>query len=168
MRQLHADKVNKNTEKSRTKRQSLSHLNSEVGENGFNVGVLKTSQTIEIPAQGKCNRTVKHQKQKPGSSDTEMNEAPQQEIVSPVIEMNRLLKMKGTDMDRNCAFNICSLRQTSAMEKVKRELDGQVWQYNGFWDYLALLNKTQPDQSKLHTAALQTCEDECRKTKKNN
>jgi hypothetical protein len=139
-----------------------------VEKNGFSVGVLETSQTFEIPEQGKCNRTVKHQKQMSGSSDTEMNKAPQREIVSPVIEMNRLFKMKGTDMDGNHAFNICSLRQTSAVAEVKRELDGQMWQYSGFWDYLALLNKTQPDQSKLHTAALQTYEDECRKTEKRN
>ncbi|PNF20282.1 hypothetical protein B7P43_G14728 [Cryptotermes secundus] len=168
MRQLRANKVNEKTEKSRTQRLSLSHLNSEVEENRFSVGLLETSQTAEIPEQGKCIRTLEHQKQRSGSSDTKMNKAPQQEIVSPVIEMNKLFKMKGTDMDGYHAFNICHLRQTSAMEEVKREFDRQMWQCSGFWDYLALLNKTQPDQSKLHTAALETCEDECRKTERRN
>jgi hypothetical protein len=111
---------------------------------------------------------VKHQKQRSGSSDTEVNEAPQAEMISPVIEMNRLFKMKGTDMDGNRAFNICSLRQTSAMEEVKRELDRQIWQYSGFWDYLIPLNKSQPGQNKSHTAALQTFEDERREREKRN
>jgi hypothetical protein len=168
MRQLRAGKMNNNTEISGTQRQSLSHLNSEVEENRFCVGVLEASQTNETDEQGKCNRTVRHQRQRAGSSDIVMREVPQREIVSHVIEMNRLFKMKGTDMDGNNAFNIGISRQTSAMEEVKRELDRQIWQRSGFWDYLALLNKTQPEQSKLHMAALQTREDEHRKRGKMN
>jgi hypothetical protein len=42
--------------------------------------------------------------------------------------MNRLLKMKDTEMERNSAFVIDSLGQAAAMEEVKRELSRQRWE----------------------------------------
>jgi hypothetical protein len=112
--------------------------------------------------------TLRCQLERAESSDIKMSKVPQQEIVSTVIEMNRLFEMKDTDINGNSAFNIGSAGQTSAVEEVRGKLERQTWQYSGFWHYLALLNKTQPDQSKLCMAALKTCEYEHRKRKKRN
>ena len=77
-----------------------------------------------------------------------------------MIELNRLPEVKGTEMERNSSFNIDSLWQTAAMEKVKRELSGRIQENRGFWDCLALLNKTQLDQSKFYMAVLKICKKE--------
>ena len=43
------------------------------------------------------------------------------------------------------------------MEEVRRELSGQIQETSGFWDCLALLNKTQMDQSQFYMAVLEIC-----------
>jgi hypothetical protein len=63
-------------------------------------------------------------------------------------------------MERNSSFNIDSLWQAAATEKVKRELSGQIQENSGFWDCLALLNKTQLDLSQFYMAVLEICKKE--------
>jgi hypothetical protein len=46
------------------------------------------------------------------------------------------------------------------MEEVKRELSGQIQESGGFWECLALLNKTQLDQSQFYMAVLKICKNE--------
>jgi hypothetical protein len=43
------------------------------------------------------------------------------------------------------------------MEEVRRELSGQIQENSGFWDCLALLNKTQMDRSHFYMALLEIC-----------
>lgn len=68
--------------------------------------------------------------------------------------------VKGTEVERNSSFNIDSLWQAAAMEEVKRELTRQIQENSGFWDCLALLNKTQLDQSQFYMAVLEICKKE--------
>jgi hypothetical protein len=63
-------------------------------------------------------------------------------------------------MERNGSFNIDSLWQAVAMEEVKRELIRQIQENSGFWNCLALLNKTQLDQSQFYMAVLKICKKE--------
>jgi hypothetical protein len=46
------------------------------------------------------------------------------------------------------------------MEEVKREPSGQIQENSGFWECLALLNKTQLDQSQFCVAVLEICKKE--------
>jgi hypothetical protein len=76
------------------------------------------------------------------------------------MELNRLLEVKGTEMERNSTFIIDSLWQAAAVVEVSRELSGQIQVNRGFWDCLALLNKTQLDQSQFYMAVLEICKKE--------
>jgi len=49
------------------------------------------------------------------------------------------------------------------MEKFKREPSGQIQENSGFWDCLALVNKTQMDQSQFYMAVLEICKKEYEK-----
>lgn len=77
-----------------------------------------------------------------------------------LIELNRLPEVKGIEMERNNSFNIDSLWQAATMEEVKRELSGQTQENSGLWDCLALLDKTQLDQSQFYMAVLEICKKE--------
>jgi hypothetical protein len=77
-----------------------------------------------------------------------------------LIELNRLPEVKGTEMERNSAFIIDSLWQAAAVEEVNREFSRQIQMNRGFWYCLALLNKTQLDQSQFYMAVLDSCEKE--------
>jgi hypothetical protein len=144
MRQLRAAKMNKNTEVSKRWRQSVLCLTSEKEKNGFHVGGLETSQRNETI--DKCNRTKRCRKQSTNSSGIERQVVLQEEIASHVLEINRLLEMKDTDMEGQSALNICSSGQTVEMEDVGREINRQIWHHNSFSEYLALLNKARSDQ----------------------
>jgi len=63
-------------------------------------------------------------------------------------------------MERNNSFNIDSLWPAAAMEEVKREISGQILENRGFWDCLALLNKTQLDQSQFYMTVFEICKKE--------
>lgn len=165
MRQLRAAKMNNDVELSRTQGQSVPCLISEGDKNAVSVGVREASQTNETAEHGKCNRTVRHQKQMTYSSAIDKQGASQGEIASRMIEMNRLIRVKGADMEEHTGLSIGTSGQRTTMEEVEREFNRHIWQHNDFWEYLALLNKTQPDQS---MATFQTPEDEGRKIGKRN
>jgi hypothetical protein len=71
-------------------------------------------------------------KQRTNSLGAERQVILQGKIASHMLESNRLLEVKDTDLEGQNALIIFSSGQTVEMEEVGREISRQIWQHNSF------------------------------------